>query len=67
MELPPLIQNGQPINDPNDKAIAFNQYFQSQTELDDSNIPVPEIPQSNISLSSSTLKSLVAKRVASIK
>ena len=53
MELiPPLIQNGQPLNDPNDKAIAFNQYFQSQTELDDSNIPVPELPQSNVTLSS---------------
>ena len=67
-EIPPLIQNGQPINDPNDKANVFNQYFQSQTELDDSNIPVPELPQSNFSLSSielnteevqSTLKSLV--------
>ena len=66
--IPPLIQNGQTINDPNDKAIAFNQYFQSQTELDDSNIPVPELPQSNVTLSSikliieevqSTLKSLV--------
>ena len=30
---PPLIQNGQPINDPNDKSNVFNQYFQSQTEL----------------------------------
>ena len=45
--IPPLIQNGQPINDPNDKYNAFNQYFQSQTELDDINIPVPELPQSN--------------------
>ena len=67
-DIPPLIKNGQPINDPNDKANIFNQYFQSQTELDDSNIPVPELPQSNFSLSSieltieevqSTLKSLV--------
>ena len=67
-DIPPLIQNGQPINDPNDKANVFNQYFQSQTELDDSNIPVPELQQSNFSLSSvelnteevqSTLKSLV--------
>ena len=67
-DIPPLIQNGQPINDPNDKANVFNQYFQSQTELDDSNIPVPELQQSNTSLSSielnteevqSTLKSLV--------
>ena len=51
-DIPPLIKNGQPINDPNDKANIFNQYFQSQTELDDSNIPVPELPQSNFSLSS---------------
>ena len=51
-DIPPLIQNGQPINDPNDKANILNQYFQSQTELDDSNIPVPELPQSNFSLSS---------------
>ena len=67
-DIPPLIQNGQPINDPNDKANVFNQYFQSQTELDDSNIPVPELQQSNFSLSSidlnteevqGTLKSLV--------
>ena len=67
-DIPPPIQNGQPINDPNDKANVFNLYFQSQTELDDSNIPVPELPQSNYSLFSieltieevrSTLKSLV--------
>ena len=65
-DIPPLIQNGQPINDPNDKANVFNQYFQSQTELDD--IPVPELPKSNfhflcIELTveevQSTLKSLV--------
>ena len=43
-DIPPLIQNGQPINDSNDRANAFNQYFQSQTELDDINIPVPELP-----------------------
>ena len=46
-DIPPLIQNGQPINDPNDRANAFNWYFQSQTELDDINIQVPELPQSN--------------------
>ena len=51
-DIPPLIQNGQPINDPNDKAYIFNQYFQSQTELDDSNIPVLELPQSNFLRSS---------------
>ena len=44
-DIPPLTQDGQPINGPNDKC--FNQYFQSQTGLDDSNIPVPELPQSN--------------------
>ena len=69
-DIPPPIQNGQPINDPNDKANIFNQYFQSQTELEDSNIPVQELPRSNFSLSSieltieevqSTLKSLVTK------
>ena len=43
-DIPPLIQNGQPINDPNDRANVFNQYFQSQTELYDINIPVPELP-----------------------
>ena len=40
IHVPPLMQNGQPINDTNEKANAFKQYFQSQTELDDSNIPV---------------------------
>ena len=70
-DIPPLIKNGQPINDPNDKANVFNQYFQSQTELDDGNIPVPELQQSNFLLSSielnteevqSTLKSLVTSK-----
>ena len=54
-DIPPLIKNGQPINDPNHKANIFNQYFQSQTELDDSNIPVLELPQLNFSLSSTEL------------
>ena len=42
-DIPHLLLNGQPINDPNDKANAFNQYFHSQTQLDDSNVPVPEL------------------------
>ena len=66
-DIPPLLLNGIPINDPNDKANAFNHYFHSQTQLDDSNVPVPELSQSNSILSSieltidevkSTLKSL---------
>ena len=44
--IPPLLLNGQPINDPNDKANAFNQYFHSKNQLDDSNVPVPEFSQS---------------------
>ena len=40
IHVPSLIQNGQPINDTNENANAFKQYFRSQTELDDSNIPV---------------------------
>ena len=51
-DISPLIQNGHPINDPNDKANVFNQYVQPQTELDDSNIPVLKLPQLNFSLSS---------------
>ena len=66
-DIPPLLLNGQPINDPNDKANAFNHYFHSQTQLDDSNVPVPELSQPDSILSSieltideveSTLKSL---------
>ena len=66
-DIPPLLLNGQPINDPNDKANAFNHYFHSQTQLDDSNVPVPELFQPDSILSSieltideveSTLKSL---------
>ena len=45
-DIPSLIQIRQPINDLNDKASTFNRYFQSQTVLDDSSIPVPELPQS---------------------
>ena len=66
-DIPPLLLNGQPINDPNDKANAFNHYFHYQTQLDDSNVPVPELSQPDSILSSleltiyeveSTLKSL---------
>ena len=66
-DIPPLLLNGQPINDPNDKANVFNHYFHSQTQLDDSNVPVPEFSQPDSILSSieltideveSTLKSL---------
>ena len=66
-DIPPLLLNGQPINDSNYKANAFNHYFHSQTQLDDSNVPVPELSQSGSILSSieltideveSTLKSL---------
>ena len=66
-DIPPLLLNGQPINDPNDKANAFNHYFHSQTQLDDSNVPLPELSQPDSILSSielttdeveSTLKSL---------
>ena len=46
-DIPPLIQNDQPTNNPNDKSNAFNQCFDSPTELDDSNIPIPELLQSN--------------------
>ena len=51
----------------NDKANDFNHYFHSQTQLDDCNVPVPELSQPNSILSSikltidedkSTLKSL---------
>ena len=66
-DIPPLLLNGQPISDSNDKANAFNHYFHSQTQLDDSNVPVPELSQPDSILSSieltideveSTLKSL---------
>ena len=66
-DIPPLLLNGQPINDLNDKANAFNHYFHSHIQLDYSNVPVPELSQPNFILSSinltidevkSTLKSL---------
>ena len=47
--IPPLIQNEQPIDDPKDKTNASNQHIQSQTELNNSNIIVSELPQSSIS------------------
>ena len=47
IHVPPLIQNGQPKNDPNEKDNAFNQYFQSQRELDESNTPGPLLPKSD--------------------
>ena len=66
-DIPPLLLNGQPINDLNDKTNAFNHYFHSHIQLDYSNVPVPEHSQPNSILSSinltidevkSTLKSL---------
>ena len=66
-DIPPLLLNDQPINDPNDQANAFNHYFHSQTQQDDSNVPVSELSQPDSILSSieltideveSTLKSL---------
>ena len=70
-DIPPLLLNGQPINDPRDKANAFKHYFYSQTQLDYSNVPVPELSQPDYILSSieltideveSTLKSNPLKK-----
>ena len=54
--IPPLNHNGKQINDPTEKANAFNKYFHLQSQLDDRNKPVPNLaPPSNF-LSSITVQ-----------
>ena len=50
--IPPLKHNGEQINDPTEKANVFNKYFQLQSQLDDNNKPVPNLPHSANLLSS---------------
>ena len=50
--IPPLNHNGEQINDPTEKAKVFNKYFQLQSQLDDNNKPVPNLPHSATLLSS---------------
>ena len=42
--IPPLENNGHIITDEYEKANVFNEYFQSQTILDDLNARLPELP-----------------------
>ncbi|MCG8113035.1 MAG: reverse transcriptase domain-containing protein [Candidatus Thiodiazotropha taylori] len=42
--IPPLESNGHVYTDEHDKANIFNNFFQSQTILDDSNANLPELP-----------------------
>ena len=41
--IPPLNHNGKQINDPTEKANAFNKYFHLQSQLDDRNKRVPNL------------------------
>ena len=54
--IPPLNHNGEQINDPTEKANVFNKYFQLQSQLDDNNKPVPNVPHSATLLSSTIVQ-----------
>ena len=49
---PPLSHNDKVINDPNEKADLFNMFFQSQSQLDDTNIIVPTLPAPTVTIDS---------------
>ena len=50
--IPPLSHNDKVINDPNEKADLFNTFFQSQSQLDDTNIIVPTLPAPTVTIDS---------------
>ena len=54
--IPPLNHNGKQINDPTEKANAFNKYFHLQSQLNDRNKPVLNLAPSSNFLSSITVQ-----------
>ena len=56
--IPPLSHNDKVhvINDPNEKADLFNMFFQSQSQLDDTNIIVPILSSPTVTIDSIHLK-----------
>ena len=49
-KIPPLSHNDKVINDPNEKADLFNMFFQSQSQLYDTNIIVPTLPAPTVTI-----------------
>ena len=62
-DIPPIEINGQTNTDENEKANILNDYLQSQTILDDSNVRLPDLPPPsyNTTLNKIVITDLVVK------